>query len=72
MPVTEALRGCPAAEKQEYYELIGKYNHFVAGWEDVYEVDTGNRVTAAEVDSSENFQSQARLAYEAGHCPADK
>lgn len=71
-PVAEALRGCSGSEKQQYYELIGKYNQFVSGWKDVYEIDTGNRVTAAEVDSAENFQSSTRLSYEGDRNESNK
>lgn len=64
MPIPDAIRDCHGAEKQQFYELIGKYDQFVAGWEDVYDLDTGNRVEFTAVDSAENFQSDTRLDYE--------
>ena len=55
---------CDAAEVQQYYELIGKYDQFSAWWVDLVRVDTGNRAQATEVDSVENFLSANRLDYE--------
>ncbi len=60
---TGGFGGCSAAEVQQYYELIGKYNHFVSGWVDIVD-KTGNSVRATEVDSVENFLSVTRLDYE--------
>lgn len=60
--VPEALAGCAGAERQQYYELIGKYNQFVAGWEDLS--DQNGFVRPTEVDSAENFLSEIRLTYE--------
>jgi hypothetical protein len=65
VPVPDAIKNCPGAEKQQFYELIGKYDQFVSGWDDVYRDDeSGNRVEFTEVDSAENFQSATRLSYE--------
>lgn len=61
--VDEGISGCPEVEKQQYYELIGKYNQFVSGWVDVKD-RAGNRVQPTGIDSVENFVSQHRLAYE--------
>ncbi len=55
---------CPDSEVQQYYELLGKYDQFVAGWTDLVYVETGSRAEATRVDSVENFLSEARLAYE--------
>lgn len=63
VPVPDAIRDCPGSDKQQFYELIGKYDQFVSGWEDIVDV-TGNRVEFTEVDSAENFQSEIRLSYE--------
>ena len=59
-----AFGGCASSEVQQYYELIGKYDQFVAGWDDVVQRGTGNPVGWAEVDSVENFHSERRLRYE--------
>lgn len=59
-----AFGGCASSEVQQYYELIGKYDQFVAGWDDVVRRGTGNPVGWAEVDSVENFHSERRLRYE--------
>ena len=53
---------CPSSDKQQYYELIGKYDQFISGWTDV--TDGTNRVQPTEIDSAENFRSELRLAYE--------
>ena len=56
------LRGCQ--EKQQYYELLGKYDQFVAGWGDLRDQD-GNLISSvSEIDSVENFTSELRLDYE--------
>ena len=52
---------CP--DKQQYYELIGKYDQFIAGWTDVND-PTGNAVEFSEIDSVENYHSAQRLDYE--------
>jgi hypothetical protein len=52
---------CP--DKQQYYELIGKYDQFVAGWKDVID-QHGNSVEFSEIDSVENYHSAQRIAYE--------
>lgn len=60
-----AFGGCAASQIQQYYELLGKYDQFVAGWEDLRRGDsTGNPVEWTEVDSVENFHSERRLNYE--------
>ena len=57
--------GCAASQIQQYYELLGKYDQFVAGWEDLRrDSSTGNPAGWAEVDSVENFHSERRLRYE--------
>ncbi len=63
VPVPDAIRDCPGSDKQQFYELIGKYDQFVSGWEDIIDV-SGNRVEFTEVDSAENFHSEIRLSYE--------
>jgi hypothetical protein len=56
---------CGSGEKQQYYELLGKYDQFVAGWDDLTFADTGNPVTAyTEIDSVEKVHSELRLDYE--------
>ena len=52
---------CP--DQQQYYELIGKYDQFVAGWTDVNDL-TENAVEFSEIDSVENYHSAQRLDYE--------
>jgi hypothetical protein len=61
---TGKFQGCPESEVQQYYELIGKYNQFAAGWTDLVRAETGNAVQPTEVDSVENFLSEIRLQYE--------
>ena len=63
VPLVDAIRDCP--DKNAFYGLIGRYDQFVAGWDDVRDTNTGSRVQFAEVDSAENFQSDLRLEYEA-------
>ena len=59
---TSTLRGC--SEKQQYYELLGKYDQFVAGWGDLRD-QNGNLISSvSEIDSVENFSSELRLDYE--------
>ncbi len=57
------LADCPSGEKQQYYELIGKYDQFISGWSDVRD-SLGNAVQSGEIDSVENFHSELRIAYE--------
>lgn len=71
VPIPDAIRDCPGSDKQQFYELIGKYDQFVSGWEDVLD-GTGNRVEFTEVDSAENFQSQTRLSYEVDRNESNK
>ena len=79
--VPQAIRDCPSTDKQQFYELIGKYDQFVSGWGDVHEIhivdgidvgDMGNRVVSTEVDSAENFQSDTRLSYEVDRNESNK
>ena len=56
--------GCAPSEIQQYYELIGKYDQYVAGWTDLVRRSTGNAAAPTEVDSVENFHSERRLRYE--------
>ena len=67
----DAIRDCPGSDKQQFYELIGKYDQFVSGWEDIVDV-SGNRVEFTEVDSAENFQSDTRLSYEVDRDESNK
>ncbi|MEW6755812.1 MAG: hypothetical protein AB1505_33265 [Candidatus Latescibacterota bacterium] len=56
---------CGGGEKQQYYELLGKYEQFVVGWRDIRDVETGNPVVDySEVDSVESVESAVRLDYE--------
>ena len=60
-----AFGGCASSQIQQYYELLGKYDQFVAGWKDLRRgSSTGNPVEWTEVDSVENFHSERRLRYE--------
>ena len=63
-----AFGGCASSQIQQYYELIGKYDQFVAGWDDLKRVRSdgsiGNAAAPTEVDSVENFHSEERLRYE--------
>ena len=61
--IPEALKGCSTTETQQYYELIGKYDQFMAGWKDVVD-STGYQVHYSEIDSAENFSSKIRKTYE--------
>jgi len=61
---TGNFKGCDVAEIQQYYELVGKYDQFAAGWTDIVRVETGNPAQPTEVDSVENFLSEQRLTYE--------
>ena len=63
-----AFGRCASSQIQQYYELIGKYDQFVAGWDDLKRVRSdgsiGNAAAPTEVDSVENFHSERRLRYE--------
>ncbi len=59
-----AFGGCAPREVQQYYELLGKYDQYVAGWDDLVSRRTGNAAAPADVDSVENFHSERRLRYE--------
>ena len=59
----KSLKGCSGRETQKYYELIGKYNQFIAGWSDVVDHD-GNLAEPTDIDSVESFSSQKRFKYE--------
>ena len=65
---SEVFGGCASSQIQQYYELIGKYDQFVAGWDDLKRVrrdgSIGNDAEPADVDSVENFHSERRLRYE--------
>ncbi len=62
---SEVFGGCAPSQIQQYYELIGKYDQFVAGWDDLRRGgSTGNAAVPTEVDSVENFHSERRLRYE--------
>ena len=69
--VPDAIAACPDRDVQQYYELIGKYDQFISGWHDIVDAD-GNRVTAAAVDSAENFHSELRLTYEVDRNDSNK
>ena len=56
--------GCAPSQIQQYYELLGKYDQYVAGWDDLVRRSTGNAAVPTEVDSVENFHSKRRLRYE--------
>ncbi|MBI2504836.1 MAG: hypothetical protein HYW07_16590 [Candidatus Latescibacteria bacterium] len=58
------LKDCSGREIQQYYELIGKYNQYIAGWDDVVRRESGSPVQPTDIDSVESFSSQKRLAYE--------
>ena len=60
---TGKFTGCDDTEIQQYYELIGKYDQFVAGWSDLRDA-TGNPTQPVHVDSAKNFDSDIRQAYE--------
>ncbi len=61
--ISTNLKGCSDRETQQYYELIGKYNQYIAGWDDVKDRD-GNFAQPTDIDSVESFSSQKRLTYE--------
>lgn len=61
-PVSEVLSACPEADAASFYDLVGRYDQFVVGWDDIVDSD-GNRVAVTQVDSAENFLSQHRLTY---------
>ena len=62
--VPELLNGCGGTEVQQYYELIGKYDQFIAGWKDLADLGSGSAVLPTQVDSVEKYQSETRLDYE--------
>ena len=62
---SEVFGGCAPSQIQQYYELLGKYDQFVSGWDDLRRgSSTGNAAVPTEVDSVENFYSERRLHYE--------
>jgi hypothetical protein len=64
-PAGGSLSGCGSSSKQQYYELLGKYDQFVAGWDDlVYVADQNPVQSTADFDSVESVQSANRVAYE--------
>jgi len=62
--ISARLRDCSGREVQQYYELIGKYNQYIAGWDDVLRTSSSSPVQPTDIDSVESFSSQKRLAYE--------
>lgn len=62
--VSSNLEACGVLEREAYYVLIGKYNQFIAGWDDVVRTDTNSPVQPTDIDSVESFSSQKKLAYE--------
>lgn len=62
--VPELLKGCGGTEVQQYYELIGKYDQFIAGWRDLEQLESGSPALPTQVDSVEKYQSETRLDYE--------
>ena len=64
MSVPESLKGCAGPEVQQYYELIGKYDQFVAGWNDIQD-STGTKFKdLLKVDNPADVTSPHRDAYE--------
>ncbi len=57
------IRTCDTRETQEYYEVIGYYTQFVAGWDDISD-SKGNMIKATEIDSSGAILSLNRNRYE--------
>ena len=56
---------CSSSEVQQYYELLGKYDQFVAGWDDLKFVDSDSPVSSYnDVDSVETVHSELRMDYE--------
>ena len=56
---------CGSSEVQQYYELLGKYDQFVAGWDDVADSLGGDPVpNPVQIDSVKNFYSAQRVDYE--------
>jgi hypothetical protein len=64
LPVSQLLKGCGGTEVQQYYELIGKYDQFVAGWKDLEQIESGSPTLPTQVDSVEKYQSETRFDYE--------
>lgn len=62
--VKSTLKGCGDRQTQQYYELLGKYNQFIAGWDDVVRTDSNSPVQPTDIDSVESFSSQKRFKYE--------
>ena len=60
---TGGFGDCSGIDVQQYYELIGKYDQFVAGWSDLRDA-SGNPTQPVQVDSAKNFDSDIRQAYE--------
>lgn len=58
------LDECESSELQQYYELLGKYDQFVVGWDDLADVATGNQVEYTDFDSVETVHSELRMDYE--------
>lgn len=62
VPISDAIENCADAERELLYDVIGRYDQFIAGWIDVHDRN-GNRVLFADVDSVENFNSHVRTVY---------
>lgn len=62
--IKSSLKDCSGRQTQQYYELLGKYNQFIAGWDDVVRTDSKSPVQPTDIDSVESFSSQKRFKYE--------
>jgi len=62
--VSDEFGKCGGSEKQQYYELLGKYDQFVVGWNDRIDRTTNNPTTYTEIDSVEKVVSEFRVEYE--------
>ena len=65
--LARSLSDCPDGDLQQYYELIGKYDQFVAGWDDI-EDSTGTKLDEPKdllkIDNPADVTSPHRDAYE--------
>ena len=61
---TGSLSDCPDVEKQQYYELIGKYDQFVAGWKDIHDSTGTIPLGVGDISDPGVVTSQERLDYE--------
>jgi hypothetical protein len=64
-----ASHSLPTSKTQQYYEMIGKYDHFIYGWEDITDLNpslvtdgepNGTYVLASDTDK---IESKLRLEY---------